>query len=149
MVICLIMKKKHILVLCTGNSCRSQIAEGFLRYFSNENARVYSAGIEAHGLNPNAVSTMKAIGIDISNHTSNKIDDYLNVNFDYIITVCDNAKENCPYFPSKAKIIHHSFPDPAKFIGNSADTEVHFAEVRDLIKSFCRDFVDTYINPSA
>jgi arsenate reductase (thioredoxin) len=143
------MKIQTILVLCTGNSCRSQIAEGFLRYFAQGRADVYSAGIEAHGLNPNAIATMNAIGMDISKHTSNKIDDYLNVNFDYIITVCDNAKENCPYFPSKAKIIHHSFPDPAKFVGSSADTEVHFAEVRDQIQSFCSDFVDTYINQSA
>jgi arsenate reductase len=105
--------KKNILVLCTGNSCRSQIAEGYLRYFAGDKATVYSAGIETHGVNPKAIATMKEDGIDISMHTSNNISEYATINFDFIITVCDNAKERCPYFPSNAIKFHHNFPDPA------------------------------------
>lgn len=85
--------KKNILVLCTGNSCRSQIAEGYLRYFANQKAVIYSAGVETHGVNPKAIATMLEDGIDISNHTSNHIDEYKDVDFDYVITVCDHAQE--------------------------------------------------------
>ncbi|HBK82455.1 MAG TPA: protein tyrosine phosphatase, partial [Flavobacterium sp.] len=91
--------EKKILVLCTGNSCRSQIAEGYLRHFAGQTAKIYSAGIETHGVNLKAIATMKDDGIDISNHTSNNIDEYRNVDFDFVITVCDNAKEGCPFFP--------------------------------------------------
>ena len=138
---------KNILVLCTGNSCRSQIAEGYLRYFAKENARVYSAGIETHGLNPQAVETMMEDGIDISNHTSNHIDEYANIVFDLIITVCDNAKENCPYFPSKAMKIHQNFPDPSKFIGNDADKISEFRRVREMIKSFSEKIISENLHP--
>ena len=100
---------KRIIVLCTGNSCRSQIAEGYLTHFGGEKAEVFSAGIEAHGVNPRAVAIMKEDGIDISAQTSNKIEEYYNINFDYVITVCDNAKENCPFFPSKAELFHQNF----------------------------------------
>ena len=127
---------KNILVLCTGNSCRSQIAEGYLRHFAKEKARIYSAGIETHGLNPQAVETMMEDGIDISQHTSNHIDEYANIVFDLVITVCDNAKENCPYFPGKAMKIHQNFPDPSKFIGNVDDKKSEFRRVREMIKSF-------------
>ncbi len=95
--------KTKILVLCTGNSCRSQIAEGYLRHFAGDKAEIYSAGVETHGVNPRAIETMKEDGIDISSHTSNNVDDYRDINFDYVITVCDNARERCPYFPTKAK----------------------------------------------
>lgn len=94
---------KNILVLCTGNSCRSQMAEGYLRYFSEGMAVVFSAGIETHGVNPRAISVMLADGIDISHHTSNNVNEYLAVKFDFIITVCDHANEVCPVFPSSAK----------------------------------------------
>jgi len=94
---------KRVLVLCTGNSCRSQIAEGYLRELANGKAEVYSAGVETHGVNPKAVATMQEDGIDISDHTSNNIEEYRNIDFDFVITVCDNAKERCPYFPSNAK----------------------------------------------
>ncbi|PLW90851.1 arsenate reductase ArsC, partial [Mucilaginibacter sp.] len=100
---------KNILVLCTGNSCRSQIAEGYLRHFSEGKANIYSAGIETHGVNPRAIATMQEDGIDISVHTSNNVDEYADVPFDYVITVCDNAKENCPYFPTEAVKLHHNF----------------------------------------
>jgi len=93
---------KKILVLCTGNSCRSQIAEGYLRYFAKQKAIVFSAGIETHGVNPKAIAIMKEDGIDISNHTSNHIDAYRNIDFDFVITVCDHAKENCPFFSNES-----------------------------------------------
>ena len=95
------MIKKRILVLCTGNSCRSQIAEGYLKYFGSDKVDVFSAGIEAHGVNPKAIWVMKEDDIDISNQTSNSIEDYLGIDFDFVITVCDNAKESCPVFPPR------------------------------------------------
>ena len=116
---------KKVLVLCTGNSCRSKIAEGYLRHFVGQKAEIYSAGVETHGVNPKAIATMKDDGIDISNHTSNNIDEYRNIDFDFVITVCDNAKERCPYFPTKAKKFHHNFPDPAKAIGTDEEINEH------------------------
>ena len=115
---------KNILVLCTGNSCRSQIADGYLKQFSPEGTAVYSAGVETHGVNPTAIATMERDGVDISNHTSNHVDEYGNIEFDYIITVCDNAKERCSYFPSKAYRFHKNFPDPAKAIGTEEEVPI-------------------------
>jgi arsenate reductase len=138
---------KKILVLCTGNSCRSQIAEGYLKYFAGDKAVIYSAGIETHGVNPRAVKTMLADGIDISNHTSNNINEYLDIDFDYVITVCDNANENCPYFPTKAQKFHHNFPDPAKATGTEEEIMRQFAMVRDQIKSYCEQFVGQNLAP--
>lgn len=132
---------KNILVLCTGNSCRSQIAEGFLRHFANGKATIYSAGIETHGVNPSAVATMIEEGIDISNQTSNNINEYTDVDFDFVITVCDNAKERCPFFPSKAKMFHYNFPDPAKATGTEEEILQQFRNVRLLIKAYCEQFV--------
>jgi arsenate reductase len=105
---------KKVLVLCTGNSCRSQMAHGYLKKFLGDRGLVYSAGVETHGVNPRAASVMKNDGVDISRHTSNNISEYLDIEFDYIITVCDNARERCPYFPSRAEKYHYDFPDPAK-----------------------------------
>jgi arsenate reductase len=132
---------KNILVLCTGNSCRSQIAEGYLQYFAGRTAKVYSAGVETHGVNPKAIAVMKDDGIDISNHTSNNISEYSNIEFDYIITVCDNAKERCPYFPSKAKKFHYNFPDPAKAVGTEEDILKQFKLVRNMIKEYSKNFI--------
>lgn len=132
---------KKILVLCTGNSCRSQIAEGYLRHFAGDKAIVYSAGVETHGVNPRAIQTMLEDGIDISQHTSNNIDEYRDVDFDFVITVCDNAKERCPFFPSKAQKFHHNFPDPAKATGNEEEIMAQFRSVRNEIKEYCRNFV--------
>lgn len=132
---------KKILVLCTGNSCRSQIAEGYLRFFANTNFQIYSAGIEAHGVNPRAITVMKEDGVDISKHTSNVIDEYRNIDFDYVITVCDNAKENCPYFPSKAVKFHQNFPDPAKATGTEETIMQEFRNVREMIKMYCKKFI--------
>ena len=135
---------KNILVLCTGNSCRSQIAHGFLASMTAGKANVYSAGVETHGVNPKAIATMKEIGIDISGHTSNNITEYLGIDFDYIITVCDNAKERCPYFPTKAVKLHYNFPDPAKAIGTDDEINEQFRAVRSLIKDYCEQFVNEY-----
>ena len=134
---------KNILVLCTGNSCRSQIAEGYLRHFAGNSANIYSAGIETHGVNPNAIQVMSEDGIDISHHTSNNVDEYADIPFDYVITVCDNAKKNCPWFPSKAKRFHQNFPDPAKSIGSPEKVMDEFRKVRDMIKAYSKDFIDS------
>lgn len=136
---------KKILVLCTGNSCRSQIAEGYLRHFAGDKALVYSAGVETHGVNPRAIATMKADGIDITGHTSNNISEYAGVDFDFVLTVCDNAKERCPFFPSNAQKFHYNFPDPAKAEGTELEIAQAFASVRDLIKQYCADFVSANI----
>ena len=134
---------KNILVLCTGNSCRSQIAHGYLELFTdNKSVTIYSAGIETHGVNPKAIATMLDDGIDISKNTSNNVTEYQEVNFDFIITVCDNANENCPYFPSKAKKFHYNFPDPAKAIGTEEEVKNEFKKVRTLIKEYCSEFVN-------
>ncbi len=136
---------KRILVLCTGNSCRSQIAEGYLKYFAGNKAEVYSAGIETHGVNSKAIAVMKEDGIDISNHTSDNINEYQNIDFDYVITVCDNAKERCPYFPSSAKKFHQNFPDPAKATGSEEEVTNEFRKVRGMIKVYCKNFVEENI----
>jgi arsenate reductase (thioredoxin) len=137
---------KNILVLCTGNSCRSQIAEGYLRHFAKDSANIYSAGIETHGVNPKAIQVMAEDGIDISKHTSNNVDEYMNIPFDYVITVCDNAKENCPYFPTNAQRFHQNFPDPAKATGTQDEIMAGFRRVRDMIKIYSQDFVVQYLN---
>lgn len=137
---------KNVLVLCTGNSCRSQLAEGFLRYFAGEKAEIYSAGIEVHGLNPKAVQVMAEIGIDISSHTSNHIDEYQEVIFDDVITVCDNARESCPVFPTRAQKFHYNFPDPAKATGSEEEIMNEFRRVRDLIKVYSSDFVKAHLS---
>ena len=134
---------KKILVLCTGNSCRSQIAEGYLSHFAGDKAEVYSAGVETHGVNPKAIQVMKEDGIDISHHTSNNVNEYRDVDFDYLITVCDNAKEICPVFPSRAKQFHRDFPDPAKATGTEEQIMQQFRNVRSMIKDYCRDFVSS------
>ncbi|WP_421940008.1 arsenate reductase ArsC [Pedobacter sp.] len=137
--------KKKILVLCTGNSCRSQIAEGYLRFFAADKAEIYSAGIETHGVNPKAIEVMKHDGIDISAHTSNHVNEYSPISFDYLITVCDNAQENCPYFPSQAIRLHYNFPDPAKATGNNQEVWQNFVAVRNMIKSYSQQFVFKYL----
>jgi len=132
---------KRILVLCTGNSCRSQMAEGYLRHFAKGKAEVYSAGVEIHGVNPRAIATMKEDGIDISDHTLNNIKEYRNIDFNFIITICNNARERCPYFPSKAQKFHHNFPDPAKAEGTKEIIMQQFREVRDMIKNYSKQFI--------
>jgi arsenate reductase len=132
---------KRILVLCTGNSCRSQIAEGYLRHFAGDKVEVYSAGIETHGVNSAAIEIMKEDGIDISHHTSNNIDEYRNIDFDFVITVCDNAKARCPFFPTTAKKFHQNFSDPAKATGTEEEIKEQFRQVRQQIKDYCKKFI--------
>ncbi|MVT11303.1 arsenate reductase ArsC [Chitinophaga tropicalis] len=137
---------KKILVLCTGNSCRSQIAEGYLRHFAAGKAEVYSAGVETHGVNPRAIAIMKEDGIDISGHTSNHIDEYRGIDFDYVITVCDNAKERCPYFPTTAQKFHYNFPDPAKATGTEPEIMDQFRVVREMIRQYSSNFILHHIS---
>ena len=137
---------KKVLVLCTGNSCQSQIAEGYLRKFAGDKASVYSSGVETHGENPKAISIMAEDGIDISSHTarrpgSNNIDEYMDVDFDFVITVCDNAKERCPYFPTNAKKYHQNFPDPGKATGSEEQLMQQFRTVREMVKTYSENFV--------
>lgn len=139
------MKRKNILVLCTGNSCRSQIAEGYLRQFAADRAIIYSAGIETHGVNPRAIQIMKEDGIDISTHTSNQIDEYWDVDFDLMLSVCDHAKENCPFVPGNAKRFHFNFPDPAKAVGTEDEIMDQFRAVREMIKNYCRNLISENI----
>jgi len=136
---------KKILVLCTGNSCRSQMAEGWLRHFAKDKAEVYSAGIETHGVNPKAILFMKEAGIDISNHTSNHINEYKAIDFNYIITVCDHAKENCPYFPANAERFHHNFSDPSKVKGSEEEIANAFRATRDEIRDYSKRFIEENI----
>lgn len=135
----------NILILCTGNSCRSQIAEGYLKDFSAGRAQVFSAGVETHGVNPRAIRIMAEDGIDISGHTSNHVDEYRDIDFDYVITVCDHARERCPYFPAGAEKFHYNFPDPAKAAGTEDEIMDSFRSTRNMIKEYCRDFVEKHI----
>lgn len=132
---------KNILVLCTGNSCRSQMAHGYLEKFGGNEVKVYSAGIETHGLNPRAVAAMKEDGVDISHHTSNNVNEYRDVPFHWILTVCDHARENCPYLPGNAKRVHHSFPDPAKATGTEEEIMNAFRVTRDEIREWCQQMI--------
>jgi arsenate reductase (thioredoxin) len=135
----------RILVLCTANSCRSQIAHGYLQHFAGDRAEILSAGVEAHGVHPGAIATMKEDGVDISHHTSNHLDEYLGVRFDHVITVCDNAREVCPWFPSDAEHHHHSFSDPAKATGTEEQVKDVFRKVRDEIRAYSKDFIKRYV----
>lgn len=136
-----ISMKPNILILCTGNSCRSQMAHGWFNHLAPDKAMVYSAGIETHGVNPNAVKVMAEAGVDISGHTSNHIDEYRELDFNYVITVCDHAKENCPYFPTDAERIHQNFTDPAGASGTEEKILGEFRRVRDEIKQFVEHFI--------
>lgn len=136
------MEKKNVLVLCTGNSCRSQIAEGYLRLYAGDKVNIFSAGVETHGVNPKAIATMKEDGVDISGHTSNHIDEYLDGDIDFVITVCDHAKERCPVFPAQAETFHQNFPDPAGATGSNEEVAAEFRRVRDMIKKTMKTFAE-------
>jgi len=131
--------KLKVLFLCTGNSCRSQMAEGWARYLKDDVIEPYSAGIESQGLNPNAVKVMAEAGVDISSQRSKRLEDVQHVQFDWVITVCDSANESCPLFPGKVKRFHVSFDDPPK-LAKTAKTEeearAHYRRVRDEIRKF-------------
>ena len=134
--------KKKILFLCTGNSCRSQMAEGWARHLKGDVLEPYSAGILTHGLNPNAVKVMFEAGVDISDHKSQHLDEFSGMDFDYVVTVCDNAAESCPVFPGKAKVIRKSFDDPPA-LARDATTE---EEALEGYRRVCREikaFIET------
>jgi len=132
-------QKLRVLFLCTGNSCRSQMAEGWTRRLKSDVIEPYSAGIETHGLNPNAVKVMAEAGVDISGQRSKHVKDLPDIEFDYVITLCDHAAEHCPFFPGKARILHFGFDDPPKLAQN-AKTEQEalncYRRVRDEIRAF-------------
>jgi arsenate reductase len=136
--------KPDILVLCTGNSCRSQLLHGYLQQYLGARATVYSAGVEVHGLNPRAVRVMAEDGLDISHHTSNHVDEYAHVPFAYVLTVCDHAQEVCPVFPSSATKLHHSFSDPAKATGSDEEIMQQFRAVRGQVKHYAQAFAGQY-----
>jgi arsenate reductase len=117
---------------------------GYLTKYLNDKATVYSAGIERHGVNPKAIQVMQEDGVDISHHTSNHVEEYAAVPFDYVITVCDNAREACPVFPSSATKLHHNFPDPAKATGTPDEIMNQFRAVRDQVKVYAQDFARRY-----
>ena len=133
------MPKPNVLFLCTGNSCRSQMAEGWARNLKHDSINAYSAGIETHGLNPLAVKVMAEAGVDISNQKSQHLDEFKETKLDYVVTVCDRAAESCPIFPGKASIVHHAFDDPPRLARDAATEEEalgHYRRVRDEIRTF-------------
>ncbi len=133
------MKKQKILFLCTGNSCRSQMAEGWARHLHGDTMEVWSAGIETHGLNPMAVRAMKHAGVDIASHYSKLLDDLQDVKFDLVITVCGHADEHCPHFSAATKVIHHGFDDPprlAEEYGTDAEKLQQYQRVCEEIRRF-------------
>ncbi len=132
-------QKIKVLFLCTGNSCRSQMAEGWTRHLKGDVIEAYSAGIETHGLNPNAVQVMGEAGVDISGHTSQHVAEFKDVEFDYVVTVCGHANENCPVFPGATRVVHVGFDDPPKLAteGKSEEEALDcYRRVRDEIRSF-------------
>ncbi len=141
-----------VLFLCTGNSCRSQMAEGWARRLKDGSIEPFSAGIEKHGLNPLAVKVMAEAGVDISRHRSKTVGELGDVAFDYVVTVCDHAHESCPIFPGKAKVVHVGFDDPPR-LAAGAETEEealgHYRRVRDEIRAFVESLPDRLNGPSA
>lgn len=123
----------RILVLCTGNSCRSQMAEGFFRHHGGDGVEVYSAGVKPIGVDLRAIEAMKELGMDISSHTSNQMNEYLDRQFDFVITVCDNAAEQCPVFPGETTRLHWPFEDPYFAEGTPQEQAAHFRRIRDQI----------------
>lgn len=131
--------RQRVLFLCTGNSCRSQMAEGFARQTLAERFEPYSAGLVAHGLNEHAVQVMAEVGVDISHHNSNTVNDYADIQFDYVITVCGHADEHCPVFPATTAVVHRGFDDPPTLAQRARDREEalgHYRRVRDEIRAF-------------
>lgn len=134
--------KKRVLILCTGNSARSQMAEGILRHDGGDAFEVESAGVKPSAVRPEAIYAMREIGVDISGHRSKSVDEFVGQDFDYIITVCDNAKETCPVFPGKAERIHQSFEDPpAPGVGSDEERLAIFRRVRDEIREWMKGFI--------
>ncbi len=139
-------RKLKVLFLCTGNSCRSQMAEGWARHLKGDLIEPYSAGIEVHGLNANAVRVMAEAGVDISQHRSKHLDEVRDIPFDYVVTVCDHAHEHCPVFPGKAKVVHVAFDDPPRLAREARSQEEAlniYRKVRDEIRRFVESLPDS------
>ena len=130
--------RKRVLILCTGNSARSQMAEGLLRHDAGDRYEVSSAGTNPSSVRPEAIQALAELGIDIRHHRSKHVDELANQPFDYVLTVCDNARESCPVFPGAAKVIHHSFDDPAAAEGTEAEQLAEFRRVRDEIREYLK-----------
>jgi len=135
---------KKIIFLCTGNSCRSQMAEGFMRNMAGNKFEVFSAGVEPTEVNPYAIKVMAEVGIDISSHKSKSVNEFLNWQFDYVITVCDHARQVCPVFPGRHQNIHWDIGDPADFRGSEQDKIKFFRKIRDEIKEKCLEFLKIF-----
>lgn len=132
--------KRRVLVLCTGNSARSQMAEGLLRHELGDPYEVFNAGTNPKPVRPEAIAVMREFGIDISRQQSKHVDEFIGQQFDYVLTVCDSAKESCPIFPGKAVTIHHNFEDPANFQGSGEERVALFRRVRDELRQYLRGF---------
>ncbi len=132
-------EKKKVLILCTGNSARSQMAEGLLKYITQNEYEVFSAGTKPSDVRPEAIKVLLEIGIDISKNRSKSVEEFADRKIDYVLTVCDNARENCPYFPAQTKLIHHSFADPAEVQGDERARIAAFRETRDQIKKYFKN----------
>jgi arsenate reductase (thioredoxin) len=143
------MKKARILILCTGNSARSQMAEGLLRHDAADRFEVFSAGVNPTKVRPEAIAVMGELGIDLSAHRSKHVDEFAGQNFDYVLTVCDHARESCPIFPSTTVTIHHSFVDPAAYDGSEEERLALFREVRDQIRDYLRAFPKRTVSGNA
>lgn len=132
-------EKPSVLILCTGNSARSQMAEGLLKYICDKTYVIFSAGTKPGMVRPEAITVMAEIGIDISANRSKSVDEFAGKEIDYVLTVCDNAKGDCPYFPAKTKLIHHAFDDPASVEGDEEARLAAFRRVRDEIDAYLKD----------
>jgi arsenate reductase len=144
--------KTKILFLCTGNSCRSQMAEGWAKHLKGDAIDAYSAGVEPHGMNARAVAVMREAGVDIASHRSKHVDELKDVPFDYVVTVCGHASETCPMFPGKTKVVHAGFDDPpqlAKGAGGEEEALSHYRRVRDEIRAFVETLPGSLDQPRA
>lgn len=134
------MSKRRVLILCTGNSARSQMAEGLLCHDAGDRFDVFSAGVEPFPIRPEAIAVMREVGIDLSGHRSKHVNEFSGQRFDYVLTVCDHAREICPVFPGSASMIHHSFTDPGNFKGSEPERLARFRQIRDEIRDYLRTF---------
>jgi len=138
--------KKRVLILCTGNSARSQMAEGLLRHDAGDHFDVFSAGVKPSSVRSEAIAVMRELDIDMSQHRSKHVDEFVAQEFDYVLTVCDNARESCPIFPGAAVRMHNSFADPAAANGSEAERLALFREIRDQIRDYLRSFPQSPTN---
>lgn len=145
------MRKLKVLFLCTGNSCRSQMAEGWARHLKGDVIEAWSAGTDPHGMNQRAITAMREVGVDISSQSSKHVDSLSNISFDYVVTVCGHADENCPVFPGQTRVVHVGFDDPPKLAADAKSDEeamVHYRRVRDEIRAFVETMPDSLTEKS-